>query len=43
LLLPHLLKVDVVPRDQNQHREIAREADGRRPTDALARARDDGD
>jgi hypothetical protein len=35
--------VGAVSRDENQRGEIAREANGGRPADPLARAGDDGD
>ena len=41
--LRRLIQIGPVPRDEDERREVAREADGRRPADALARAGDDGD
>ena len=38
-----LIQIGAVPRDENERGEVARKANGRRPTDPLARARDDGD
>ena len=41
--LRRLVQMRAVPRHEDERGEVAREADGRRPADALARAGDDRD
>ena len=41
--LRRVIQIGAVPGDEDQRREVAREASSRRPADPLARARDDGD
>src|SRR5208337_2350013 len=41
--LRRLIQIGAVPGDEDERGEVTREANGRRATDALARAGDDGD